>query len=217
MCALAITQRALLPSLSFDATYGSRIIGIDEVGYGPWAGPVVTAAVMILDAKPFQELTLNDSKKLTARQREDIYGTLIAHPALIYHIGIADVAEIDALNIRQATLLAMSRALAHHTFSQATAILVDGNLPLKSPHCPVTPIVKGDTKSYHIASASIIAKVTRDRMMHQLHAQFPVYGWSTNVGYGTKAHAEALKNFGVTIHHRKSYAPIQKLLEGKTF
>jgi ribonuclease HII len=207
-----------LPSLAFDAAYGSTIIGIDEVGYGPWAGPVVTAAVMILDTATFKDLKVNDSKKLTAHQRETLFAMLISHPALVYQIGISDVAEIDSMNIREATLLAMSRSLNHSQFADATAIVVDGNLPLKSPHnTPVTRIIRGDTKSYHIAAASIIAKVSRDRIMQQLHAHFPAYMWSTNVGYGTKAHAEALKNFGVTIHHRKSFAPIQKLLAGKTF
>jgi ribonuclease HII len=172
---------------------------------------------MILNTEPFKTLRINDSKKLTARQREDIFSTLTSHPSLIYHIGISDVAEIDAINIREATLLAMSRSLVHPQFAQASAIIVDGNLPLKSKNCSVTSIVSGDMKSYHIAAASIIAKVTRDRIMHQLHKQFPAYMWSTNVGYGTKVHAEALKNFGVTIHHRKSYAPIKKLLENKTF
>ncbi|MBN9564827.1 MAG: ribonuclease HII [Alphaproteobacteria bacterium] len=200
------------PSLAFDKKHGSKIIGIDEVGYGPWAGPVVTAAVMILDSRPFENLTINDSKKLTARQREEIFAILCSHPSVVYQVGISQVAEIDTINIREATLLAMSRSLEHPDFAEAEAIIVDGILPLKSKNCEVTTIISGDTKSYHIAAASIIAKVTRDRIMQDLHKQFPAYMWSTNVGYGTRAHAEALGNFGVTIHHRKSYAPIRKLL-----
>ena len=202
------------PTLIFDQQFPGPCVGVDEVGYGPWAGPVVTAAVMIHDVEAlrFLEGRVNDSKKLTLAKREALYETLLTHPALHAHVGSSSVEEIDGLNIRKATCLAMDRALAHPGFAGVRAVLVDGTLPLTHAQARVIPIVKGDAQSFTIACASIIAKVTRDRLMIQLHEEFPHYGWNTNVGYGTATHQAGLAAHGVSIHHRTSYAPIKALL-----
>jgi len=182
------------------------VCGVDEVGRGPWAGPVVTAAV-VLDPATAPE-GLNDSKKLSAKKREALFDLLQAAP---HAIGVASVEEIDRLNILNATYLAMKRAIEGLHVAPGFA-LIDGN---RIPHdlpCPAWAIVKGDARSASIAAASIIAKVTRDRMMAKLANDFPGYGWETNAGYGVKAHAEALSRLGVTPHHRRSFKPIHKML-----
>jgi ribonuclease HII len=203
------------PTLSFDQQFQGPCVGLDEVGYGPWAGPVVTAAVMILNPKTLQafEGQVQDSKKLTLKKREALYEQLTAHPDVAFNIGAASVEEIDTLNIRRATCLAMERAYGHVAFQGAVTLLVDGTLPLTHPTARVIPVVKGDAQSFAIACASILAKVTRDRMMVVLHEAFPAYGWDTNVGYGTATHQAGLQAVGVSPHHRRSYAPIRALLE----
>ncbi len=182
------------------------VCGVDEVGRGPWAGPVVTAAV-ILDPETAPE-GLNDSKKLSLKKREAFFDQLQAAP---HAIGVASVEEIDRLNILHATYLAMQRAIAALPVAPGFA-LIDGN---RIPHdlpCPAWAIVKGDARSASIAAASIIAKVTRDRMMADLAEEFPGYGWETNAGYGVPAHREGLIRLGVTPHHRRSFKPIHKML-----
>ena len=180
--------------------------GIDEAGRGPWAGPVVAAAV-ILDAARIP-VGLDDSKKLKAARREALLEEI--HATARVGIGTAEVAEIDRLNILQATFLAMRRALDDLGEVPELA-LVDGNRPPKLP-CRVQCVVKGDATSFSIAAASIVAKVTRDRIMAGLAADFPGYGWESNAGYGTPDHQEALRRLGVTPHHRKSFAPVRDLL-----
>lgn len=197
------------PDLSLEASCAAPVCGIDEVGRGPWAGPVVAAAV-ILDPAQVPE-GLNDSKKLSLTRRETLHDQIIAQASV--GIGEASVEEIDRLNILQGTYLAMRRALAALPTAPAFA-LIDGNrLPPDLP-CPSQAVVKGDATSASIAAASIVAKVTRDRQMVALAQQFPGYGWETNAGYGVKAHAEALKSLGVTPHHRRSFKPIHKILYG---
>lgn len=190
----------------FLAINGGPIAGVDEVGRGPLAGPVLAAAI-ILDRECILE-GLNDSKKLTMRRREKLFARIM--DIAIVGIGEASVEEIDRLNIRRATHLAMARAVGALPEQPAFAI-VDGN-DAPSLTCPCDTIVGGDGRSVSIAAASIIAKVTRDRMMIRLHEDHPGYGWRTNMGYGTKEHIEGLQKLGVTSHHRKSFAPVYQML-----
>ncbi len=186
---------------------GKEIIaGIDEVGRGPWAGPV-TACAVILDPNNIPD-GLNDSKVLTAKRREQLFD-LIMDSAQVSCVHV-EVTEIDLINILQATFRAMERAVSHLPIPNH--ILVDGNkLPPNLPS-PATAVVKGDAKSVSIAAASIIAKVTRDRLMSDLSEAFPGYGWEKNAGYGTKMHQLGLLNHGVTPHHRRSFKPIHNIL-----
>jgi ribonuclease HII len=185
---------------------GTRhVCGIDEAGRGPWAGPVVAAAV-VLDPRCIPE-GLDDSKKLTEAQREALYAPLMASARV--GIGIADVERIDRDNILQATLWAMARALDQ--IDGVALALVDGNRAPTLP-CTVRTIVEGDGKSLSIAAASIIAKVTRDRIMVGHDATYPLYGFARHKGYGTALHQEALGRHGPTPLHRRSFAPIAALL-----
>jgi len=191
-----------------------RIAGIDEVGRGPLAGPVV-AAVAIIDrtvAKRRLLRLIDDSKKLTLEEREDAYAAIVDSGAVRYAVGEASVEEIDAINILQATFLAMRRALQGMA-EQPDLVLIDGNRLPPGLGCRAETIVGGDARSYSIAAASIIAKVTRDRYMRALAASFPGYGWETNVGYARPEHLAALTRLGVTTHHRRSFAPVRMVLE----
>lgn len=184
-----------------------RIAGVDEAGRGPWAGPVVAAAVVLGHKRPHG---LDDSKKLSARRRQMLFDALQASDALI-GVGQASVAEIDAINILQATHLAMARAVDALGI-RPDLVLVDGNRLPRWPW-PSRAIVGGDGSEPAIAAASIIAKVTRDAVMAELARQHPAYGWDRNQGYGTAAHAAALAAQGVTAHHRRSFAPVRAALE----
>jgi ribonuclease HII len=185
----------------------SLVAGIDEAGRGPLAGPVV-AAVAILPAK-FSLAGLNDSKQLTEEVREELFATLTADGALIcYGIGIAEPAEIDRLNILRATFLAMERAVMGLPM-RPDHLLIDG-LPVPVFHQPQTAIVGGDGKSMSIAAASVIAKVTRDRMMRKWHCEFPKYNFDQNKGYATRAHLESLQIHGPCPIHRRSFAPVSQ-------
>lgn len=203
----------LMPDFSFEHACEGVVAGIDEAGRGPWAGPVVAGAA-ILDAQTLDSnliAGLDDSKKLTRKRREAMFQALYNSDAVVLGVGIASVDEIDEMNILQATFLAMRRAVSDLACTVDLA-LVDGN---QNPGlaCQVRTIVKGDSRSLSIAAASIVAKVTRDRMMAKLAAEFPGYGWESNQGYGAPAHRHGLQVLGVTPHHRKSYAPIRVLLE----
>ena len=191
-------------------SYGGTVVGIDEAGRGPWAGPVVAAAV-ILDAQNIPS-GVHDSKQLSRAQREILFDQLIfwSHAA----VGIASVEEIDALNILGATKLAMQRAYAR-LHVKADVALVDGNQPPLLP-CNTVALVKGDGSSLSIAAASIVAKVTRDRIMEELARQHPGYGWERNAGYGTRQHQLAMQRLGVTPHHRRSFAPVRHLAQQLT-
>lgn len=200
-----------MPDFAVEAALGGRVAGIDEAGRGPWAGPVVAAAVVLDGLSLPVELSagLDDSKKLTRPARERLFDLLMANAAI--GVGEASVPEIDALNILAATLLAMRRAIGALPVRPDHAI-VDGNRApdLDIPHrC----IVGGDGRALSIAAASVVAKVTRDRIMAQLAAECPQYGWERNAGYGTKRHSEALATHGVTRHHRRSFAPVARLLK----
>lgn len=182
------------------------IAGVDEAGRGPWAGPVVAAAVILRGAVP---AGLDDSKKLSAKRREALFDALHASDCLI-GVGQASVAEIDSINILQATYLAMARAVEALAAPPAH-VLVDGNR-LPTWRWPATAIVGGDGCEPAISAASIIAKVTRDRIMADLDRRHPGYGWAQNQGYGVAAHAQALHTLGVTPHHRASFAPVKSVL-----
>jgi ribonuclease HII len=190
-------------------TMAGPICGVDEVGRGPLAGPVVAAAV-ILDRKRIPK-GLNDSKQLSEEDREELYPRIMAM-AVAVGVGAASVEEIDLINIRQATHMAMARAVRALPVPAEFA-LVDGNDPPPLT-CRCDTLVGGDARSVSIAAASIIAKVTRDRLMIALHDQHPGYNWRNNKGYGTPEHYVGLKAHGVTVHHRRSFAPIYHILYG---
>ncbi len=185
----------------------AKVCGIDEAGRGPLAGPV-TAAAVILDPADIPS-GLADSKILSPARRNHLRRQIEARAEV--GLGFASVREIEDLNILQATLLAMQRAVANLPVRPGYA-LVDGNRLPELP-CPAEAIVKGDSKSVSIAAASIIAKENRDAVMRELAAQFPGYGWQQNMGYGTRGHREALERLGVTPHHRRTFGPVKALLD----
>lgn len=186
------------------------LAGVDEAGRGPLAGPVFAAAVILDELAPIAGL--NDSKKLTAKKREQLYDAIQAQ-ALCCCIASASVQEIDSLNILQATLLAMRRAVEGLRLLP-TKVLVDGN---QLPQLPVMAeaIVKGDARVPEIAAASILAKVSRDRWCQELDAQYPEYGFASHKGYGTAKHLEALRQYGATEYHRQSFAPVRTVIARK--
>ena len=199
-----------MPSYRYEREAGGIVAGVDEAGRGPLAGPVVAAAVIIY---PKRITGIDDSKKLTTETRETLFATIMKRAQV--GVGIASVEEIDTFNILGATLLTMQRAVAALPTVPDVA-LIDGN---KAPilTCRTQTIISGDALSLSIAAASIIAKVTRDRLMCELASQHPHYGWEKNAGYGTKLHQKALAEYGVTPHHRRSFAPIRALVEPTLF
>ncbi len=199
-----------LPHFRFERSFAGVVAGVDEVGRGPLAGPVVAAAV-ILPRKPSRILLreVDDSKKLQAAERERL--DIEIRSCAMVGVGEASVAEIDAINILQAALLAMRRAVAALSVTPDFA-LVDGREHPKLP-IPCEMVIGGDGIHLSIAAASIVAKVVRDRAMVTLAESHPEYGWHTNVGYATPEHRKALKRFGPTAHHRVSFAPVRECLE----
>lgn len=200
-----------MPDFSLEISLGGLVAGIDEAGRGPLAGPVVAAAV-ILDPSalpPELENGLDDSKKLARPVREAFFEQIVA--VARFGVGEASVEEIDRLNILQASMLAMRRAVANLPSPPPCAI-VDGNCD-PDLGIPTRCVVGGDGSSFSIAAASIVAKVTRDRLMAALASDFPGYGWETNAGYGTPQHQQGLIEFGVTPHHRRSFTPVSLLLK----
>jgi ribonuclease HII len=202
-----------MPDQVLESAAGGRVAGVDEAGRGPLAGPVVAAAVVLPRRVPRAlARLLDDSKKLTPDQRAAAYaGLCAARTAGRVEIGVgaASVAEIERINILQAALLAMGRALARLPAVPDFA-LVDGNQPPALP-CPVRCVVGGDALSLSIAAASIVAKVLRDRAMTRLAVRHPGYDWHTNMGYGTAAHRAALLALGPTPHHRPSFGLVRQL------
>ena len=203
-----------MPSLLPDYTYESRhqgwVAGVDEVGRGVLAGPVIAAAVILTsDAIPDG---LHDSKQLKAPQREVLYHKLTSGGCVSYAIGSASVEEVDTLNIYHASLLAMQRAVAGLSVAPIH-ILIDGKALPKQLPCTAEAIIKGDSRCFSIAAASIIAKVTRDRLMSALAQEHPGYGWEHNAGYSTAKHMAALQTLGVTPHHRRSFRPVREAIE----
>ena len=196
--------------------FGKKVVGIDEVGRGPLAGPVLAAAVYIdrplwkYYLKKYPTISkINDSKKISKKNRKKIYDILTK--TISYGIGASSVKEIDKKNILQATLIAMERAYKSLNIN-AEFVLVDGiNIP--KINTKVKAIKNGDSKSISIASASIIAKVLRDKLMGKLSNKYPRFFWEQNSGYGTKKHIENIKIFGITPHHRKSFKPILKMIK----
>jgi ribonuclease HII len=185
----------------------SVIAGVDEAGRGPWAGPVVAAAV-VLNAGNIPD-GLNDSKKLSEARREALFEEIMARADV--GVGIADAAQIDDMNIIRATLHAMAEAV-ERLASRPDLALIDGNRP-PALSCTVRTVVKGDAKSLSIAAASVIAKVTRDRMMRALDEVHPGYDFARHKGYGTAVHQAALARLGPSPVHRRSFAPIRTLIE----
>jgi ribonuclease HII len=183
------------------------VAGVDEAGRGPLAGPVVAGAVILDPGRPVEGLA--DSKKLSGARRERLYGDIVGK-ALAWSVGRAEVEEIDRLNILQATLLAMQRAVLALA-PAAEFVLVDGNR-LPRLDCPAEAVVRGDALVPAISAASILAKVTRDREMTDLDARYPGYGFARHKGYPSRMHLDALQKLGVTAVHRRSYAPVRKCL-----
>ncbi|MGM0571989.1 MAG: ribonuclease HII [Pseudomonadota bacterium] len=202
-----MAAKAALPP--FECQYrGWKLAGVDEVGRGPLAGPVVTAAVILHPDRPIKGLA--DSKKLTEKRREALYDEIM-EKAAAWSLGRCEADEIDRLNIYQATLLAMERAVAGLCLSPEY-VLVDGN---RCPnwHWPSEPVIKGDGRVAAISAASILAKVTRDREMVAMEETYPGYGLAGHKGYPTPVHLEALQRQGVTPIHRRSFRPVQEALE----
>jgi ribonuclease HII len=209
---LRITGRALRPSFRYERAalrHGAKIIaGVDEAGRGPLAGPVVAAAVILPDG--YRLPGLNDSKQLSAEQRDEFFLTLTNDPLVRFGVGIVEAEWIDRINILQATHRAMAEALRRLPV-QPDHVLVDG-LPVKSLTIPQTAIVKGDARSFSIAAASVIAKVTRDRLMLALHARYPAYGFDQHKGYPTPEHLAALRAHGPCPEHRRTFGPVREKL-----
>ena len=192
------------------------VCGLDEAGRGPLVGSVVAGAVVLDPNNPIEGL--KDSKKLTAVRREYLYEQIM-EKAKAWGVGEASPAEIDEINILQATMLAMRRAIEDLTTRLGTwpdKALIDGN---RCPELPIAAeaIVKGDAKEPAISAASIVAKVTRDRQMQILHERHPEYGFAQHMGYPTEAHFAALKQFGVCDQHRRSFSPVRKVLENQNY
>ena len=199
------------PDFSFEraaqARGFTRIAGVDEVGRGPLAGPV-TACAVVLDPDRIPE-GLNDSKKLTEKRRAALYPQIMEMADV--SIAEATVEEIDRLNILRASHLAMERAIAGLKTPPDYA-LIDGNLIPRNLTVPAEAVIKGDALSLSISAASVVAKIWRDLGMRALAQQYPGYGWETNAGYPSKSHKEALRNLGVTPHHRRSFKPVHNIL-----
>ncbi len=190
---------------------GKVIVGVDEVGRGPLAGPVIAAAVILDPSNPVESLA--DSKKLTEKRREAL-AVEIRQKALGWAVGRADVAEIDEINILRASLLAMSRAVYELDVMPDIA-LIDGNRCPDDLPCQAVAVVKGDQRVAEISAASIIAKVARDNEMIALDREYPGYGLAGHKGYPTKAHVAALRSLGVTPIHRRSFAPVRNCLNSR--
>jgi len=199
-----------MADFSLETQYDGIVCGLDEVGRGPLAGPVVAACVIIPPEKRDLDFVsdIKDSKKVALKKREALYKQITAH--FPYAVSALSPQEIDELNILQASLEAMKRA--HDQIDGITHSLVDGNKAPNLSSVAIT-VVKGDQKSKSIAAASIIAKVYRDRIMQKLANEHPHYGWERNAGYPTVQHREALLVHGITEHHRKSFAPVRRILE----
>jgi ribonuclease HII len=202
-----------MPDFAIEDGCRGIVCGVDEAGRGPLAGPVVAAAVIIDRGCFADELAsrLDDSKLLPRDMREACYQALLGCARI--GVGAASVREIDRINILRASLLAMSRAVAALGVRPDLA-LIDGNIAPALP-CAAKTVVGGDGLSFSIAAASVVAKVTRDRIMRSLAKRHPGYAWDTNVGYSTRAHFAAIASFGVTVHHRHSFAPVRLAVAGE--
>ncbi len=206
-----------MPDFGFEDKCSGLVVGVDEAGRGPWAGPVMAGAVVFLtrNVDKFLLDNLDDSKKLSAKKREILYEKLLEEKAkgnILAATGEASAREIDELNILQATFLAMNRAVKN-LGQRVDFALVDGNQKPNSLGCDCQTIIKGDAMCYSIAAASIMAKVTRDRLMCEIAEKYPFYGFEKNAGYGTKAHIQGLQKYGIIKGvHRLSYKPIKQFI-----
>ena len=200
-----------IPDFMIEKNSGYKIIaGVDEAGRGPLCGPVVAGAVIFLKADFDDMPIIRDSKQMSEKQRNIAYDWIVNNPNIIWSIGQCSASEIDELNILWASMRAMERAVDGLKM-QPEYCLIDGNrVPGKINGCAV---VKGDAKSLSIAAASVLAKVTRDKIMHDLAKQFPQYCWDKNAGYPTQQHLQAIKKYGINEHYRKSYGPVKKVIE----
>ena len=205
-----------MPNFSIEEEINSPVIGLDEVGRGPLAGPVISCGCHFKNYTILNEFKdfIGDSKKLSEKKRElsfKFLQNLKKENIIDFHLGIANVDEIDNLNILEATKLSMKRVIDKFNLKNAQ-LIIDGNFSLNYKSYKEQSIIKGDNKSLSIAAASIIAKVHRDRLMKKLSIKFQNFGWEKNAGYGTKMHIENIHRFGPTIHHRKTFEPIKSLI-----
>ncbi|MBO7053591.1 MAG: ribonuclease HII [Alphaproteobacteria bacterium] len=202
-----------IPDFCIEKDCGHKIVvGVDEAGRGPLCGPVVAGAV-VFKKYDFNDMPIiSDSKQMNEKQREIAYDWITNNPDIIWAVGQCSAVEIDEMNILRASLTAMKRAIAKLDIVPEYC-LVDGNKMIDSMSGQA--VVKGDSKSMSIAAASIIAKVTRDRIMHELAIQFPQYAWDKNAGYPTKQHLQAIEKYGINEHYRKTYGPVKKCMGNK--
>jgi ribonuclease HII len=200
-----------VPDFSIEKESGKKIIaGVDEAGRGPLCGPVVAGAVIFLKYD-FDDMPLiSDSKQMSEKQRNTAYDWITNNPNIVWATGQCSATEIDELNILWASLCAMERAVSNLSITPEHC-LIDGNRVPKNLNG--VAVVKGDAKSLSIAAASIVAKVTRDRIMHELAKKYPEYCWDKNAGYPTPEHLRAIQKYGVNEHYRKTFGPVKKILE----
>ncbi len=205
-----------MTDFSIEHSIKGLVIGLDEVGRGPLAGPVISCGVMYNSYKNLNSnIPITDSKKLSKKQRKELFEffqNLKKENILEYHLGLATVEEIDKLNILGATKLSMKRVIDKFSISHAS-VIIDGNFKLNYNQINERSIIGGDNISISIATASIIAKVHRDRLMGILDSKYRYFGWKQNAGYGTKKHIEAIKEKGVSNFHRKTFEPIKSLIK----
>ena len=204
------------PNFNIEKKIGGTVIGIDEVGRGPLAGPVVSCACIFFDysIEQSQISLFDDSKKLTIKKRCEAFHKVYQlknENKIRFSLGFANVVEIDKLNILEAAKISMRRAVQKLHYEKAN-LIIDGKIDLQLSQYKSNGIIKGDQKSYSIATASVIAKMHRDRYMYYLSLQYPYYDWRKNAGYGTKKHIEQIHKNGITDHHRKSFEPIKSLI-----
>lgn len=207
---VACLKKMLRPDFFAESKQRGLVAGVDEAGCGAWAGPVVAAAVIFIEQHMDFLKEINDSKKLNKAKREDLYYKLRQSPHTLIGVGQCSSEEVDILNIRQATKQAM-RLAVENLPQRPDFLLIDGTFAL-TEFMPSEALIKGDQKSLSVAAASIVAKVTRDKIMLDLSKEYPDFGFHKNVGYGTKGHVSILVEKGITPIHRKSYKPIQALL-----
>ena len=202
-----------MPDWLLEQAAAGPVAGVDEVGRGCIAGAVAAAAVVFHTRDLPETLLQNvrDSKTVPAAVRAEVAAILPRYADI--GLGVASPAEIDALNILQASLLAMRRAVAALAGAPAFALVDGTRVPDLS--CPANPVIRGDSRSYSIAAASIVAKVWRDRQMQTLHGEHPCYGWNRNVGYPTAQHRKALQQYGVSPYHRQSFGPVVRWMEAQ--
>ena len=208
-----------MPDFKIEKLFNQKVIGLDEVGRGPLAGPVISCAFIFFDTSidPKDLYFIDDSKKLSLKKRylaiNKIFN-LKKKKKINFKLGMSSVVEIDNHNILKATKISMKRAIRKLDLP-SSQLIIDGNIDLELDEYPSKGIIKGDQKSFSIAAASIIAKIHRDRYMKFLSHFYPHYDWFSNAGYGTQKHIEQIHKNGITIHHRKSFEPIKSLIHSK--